>query len=84
MEICIQVKIKSQKKKNVFERKREKIRLRNGGSVWWTKKRKMKKVKKNFDEMREIVRCVSEGSWNRDYHFTITTNGTLLNEKYTS
>lgn len=35
----------------------------------------------HFDEMKEIVRLVSEGSWNRDYHFTITTNGTLLNDE---
>lgn len=35
----------------------------------------------HFEDMKEIVKRVSEGRWNRDYHFTITTNGTLLNDE---
>lgn len=34
----------------------------------------------HFDQMREIVEKISAGQWKRRYHFTITTNGTLLTE----
>jgi len=35
----------------------------------------------HFEEFKELVNRIAEGNWNRDYHFTITTNGTLLTEE---
>ena len=34
----------------------------------------------HFREMTQIVEEISARTWKRDYHFTITTNGTLLTE----
>ena len=34
----------------------------------------------HFEQMKRIVTAVCAGTWRRRYHFTITTNGTLLTE----
>ena len=35
----------------------------------------------HFEEMKKIVEGISAQQWKRRYHFTITTNGTLLTEE---
>lgn len=35
----------------------------------------------HFDEMAALVEDISSGQWKRPYHFTITTNGTLLTNR---